>query len=258
MACERRVHCRYLGSSGFDAWPPAGCFTFANRSGEDSANAVNPAMAALESVAAQCGKMDTAIDANPGRAKVRQRLCGECRCCILLNETKSVWISSSLQNARCQRPTGCLDSLCRLRSSPRIALFVPEAAGAWEARLDATPELAPHRALLDYFRATSQNLLAKDEALSRLEEHYQALGRPLLIAIRLFHELDATDSAQAKHCIGLAPDLQSNQMLDLNSALHLAQAFVTRHKWQAAFDLSQESFFDSTVTNASSRQSPRP
>ena len=195
---------------------------------------------ALESIAVVCDKFDVALEANErqpdSETKTLKRVCllhiakqdGDC-----VNLFATAEHAASISN-----PMFGPTLMLAILSADRVVR--PDLAGTWEARLDASSELAPQRALLDYFRETSRNLLARDVALSRLEERYHALGRPIQIAMHLFDRLDATDPEHADKCIELAAILQREAMLPAEGALHLAHALFTRGNWQDLLDLSQE------------------
>jgi tetratricopeptide (TPR) repeat protein len=196
--------------------------------------------AALESIAVLSDKGDIALEANErqpdSETKILKRVCllhiaKRYRDCVDLFTAVEHTASNS-------NPTLGPTLLLAILSADRVVR--PELARKWEERLDAIPELAPQRALLDYIRESSRNLLAKDVALSRLEERYRALGCPLQIAMQLFDRLDATDPEQANKCIELATVLQGEAMLPAEGALHLAHALLTRGKWQDLLDLSED------------------
>ena len=193
---------------------------------------------ALENISAQCDEWETALAANARLPESETRTLRRVSLLHMAKHDKECvdLLASAEPSLSSSHPLFGFALSLAILSADRIVRL--DAARTWEARLDSEPELAPQRALLDYFRATSQNLLAKDVALARLEERHLTLGRPLQTALHLFHELDATDSEQAERCIAIAPDLQSNQMLHPLSALHLAQAFMTRGKWTELLDLS--------------------
>lgn len=193
---------------------------------------------ALENIAAQCDEWENALAANARLPESETRTLRRVSLLHMAKRDKECvdLLASAEPSLSSSHPLFGFALSLAILSADRIVR--PELARTWEARLKSEPQLASEKALLDYFRAISQNLLAKDVALARLEERHLALGRPLQIALHLFHELDATDSEQAERCIAIAPDLQSNQMLHPVSALHLAQAFMTRGKWQELLDLS--------------------
>lgn len=196
---------------------------------------------ALENIAAQCDEWENALAANARLPESETRTLRRVSLLHMAKHDKECvdLLASAEPSLSSSHPLFGFALSLAILSADRIVR--PEMARTWEVRLESEPELAFERVLLDFFRVTSQNLLAKDVALARLEEHYIALGRPLQIAIQLFHGLDATDSEQAERCLAIARDLQSKQMLHAESALHLAQAFMTRGKWQELLDLSSDS-----------------
>lgn len=202
---------------------------------------LNTLQSSLESIAARCSDWDTALTANArlpesDSRKIRRvfllHMARRDKDCVDLLASVEHELSSSHQLF------GIALSLAIL-SADRIVR--PETAKIWEDRLNSEPGLAIPRALHDFSRAKLQNSLSTDTALSCLEERYLELGRPLEIAIHLFNEFDATSPEQAERCIALAPDLKSNRMLNSESAMHLALAFVTRGRWQELFDFTSES-----------------
>lgn len=196
---------------------------------------------ALEIIASLCDDLDTALEANArlpdSDRKILQRVCmlhfakRDKDCVDLFHSMEASLLSSHPQFGNAL--------MFAALSADRIVR--QDLGDAWMARLAAEPELAPQNALLEYSRVISKNFLAKPDALRRLEERHETLGRPFVTGVRLFHELDATDPGEAERCIKIAIEMQSVQMLHANAAIHLAQALITCGKWQDLLDLSNES-----------------
>ena len=114
-------------------------------------------------------------------------------------------------------------------------------ADKWTRLMESDSKLAPYLAMHRYVRATSTKMLAKDTALRELENQYDALGRPAIIAKHLYHELNPANSEQATKLVELAEEVEKGQLLSLDECLLLAQALTTLHRWDALLDLSDQS-----------------
>ena len=111
------------------------------------------------------------------------------------------------------------------------ALFLTPRADALATRLRSKPEWASHVAILEYFRATAHNVLARDEALKQLVVDYEEQGKPRAIAVQLLHLLDATKPDEAASCVSISTRIREFQQLSIDEEFRLAQAYATLMKW---------------------------
>lgn len=111
------------------------------------------------------------------------------------------------------------------------ALFLKDRADALAARLRSKPEWADHVAILGYFRATTRNVLARDESLERLVVDYEEQGKPRAIAVQLLHLLDATKPDEAASCVDISTRIREFQQLTVEGEFRLAQAYATLMNW---------------------------
>lgn len=195
---------------------------------------------ALEALSVQTGNLKIALQANERqesnpevilRRTVLLNQLGRHKDCIELFERVCDSTSTDLPIF------GAAISLAIL-SADRIVR--PDIADKWILKMKTLENLAPHLALLKYFRTVSQQLLAKDDALDVLYTEYKTLGLPLLLAKHLFHELDASNINQAKRCIEVSEVLKESQLLDIDDNLHLAQALIKLEKWKDLLALTNQ------------------
>ena len=105
-----------------------------------------------------------------------------------------------------------------------------------EAELRSKAEWVGQAELAAYFKAIGRNALARDDALAKLEQAYEK-HHSFEMAVQLFHALDVDDASQARKCIALAEVIRSRSQLNLDSTLHLAQAYVTTANWTSLLSL---------------------
>lgn len=193
---------------------------------------------AAESISAQCEELSVSLRMN---ARQPQTESGICRRIATLHFLKD--------DAECinllERHLATLDKcnpifseamVCAIVSANRIVR--PDLVSAWLAECDASANLAPARALAEYLLHMMQNPLDIGTALTRLEESYEKLGRPHSIALNLFVALDVHIADQAEKSVNIANELISQRFLDIDGALHLAQALITLKKWNELLELS--------------------
>ena len=114
----------------------------------------------------------------------------------------------------------------------------PELADAWIRRLRDIPEQAGMVALCDYFRAARTNPLGRAQALDDLTARFDTLGRPEIVALQLFYQLDGAKVEHAPRVIELAEQLSVARLLDEDGLLQMAQALSALKRWQELLDLS--------------------
>ncbi len=109
--------------------------------------------------------------------------------------------------------------------------------GAWISILEGNTDLAPHRALVEFFLAVEDSPLTYGDAAKILEEQYENLGQPVAIAQQLIGILDPAVESEALRCKAIARRLESASLLNRRVCLRLAQALATLEEWQALADL---------------------
>ena len=196
--------------------------------------------AGLESMAAQAGKFDIALEANSRQPEsprsLQQRIAvlhvvkQHQECVRLLEEKWDIVADDTV-------PFGF--ALLQGIHSAEI-IIQPELEKRWRHELAARPALAGHAALLKYFETKLKKPLEKDEALKTLIEQYNGLGRPTIIAKHLLSELDAADTEQAMLCVEVVDVVRAATMLDLDDLTQLAQALTTLGRWDDLLQLSSE------------------
>lgn len=114
----------------------------------------------------------------------------------------------------------------------------PDLADVWIRRLRDIPEQAGMVALCNYYRAVRANPLSRAQALADLIARFDALERPEIVALQLFHQLDGSKIDHAPRIIDLAEQLTAARLLDEDGLLQLAQALSALKRWPALLDLS--------------------
>jgi tetratricopeptide (TPR) repeat protein len=195
---------------------------------------------AAETVAAQCGAFETALEINDRTP-----------------ESDIKWLRRIAYFHELKRHKACVDLFEKYvdsvgRQHQLFGIVLPmvimsakkiaktELARQWETIMESDSKLAPQQAVSDYLAAVDANKLAKTDALGTLQARYEELGRPKPIAFLLFMELDPADDTQAPICIDVARDIRVSYILPTGGAIHLAMALVTTKQWQQLLDLCQE------------------
>jgi tetratricopeptide (TPR) repeat protein len=191
----------------------------------------------LERVAVTCGKIDLALEAigrqPDGPEKVFRKIVSlhqarEYRTCVDL-------MQEELNNLPRDHPMFPICLGTALLAADQVVR--PDAAAKFEGILKSNPAWAENWAIVDYLRAISTNVLAKGQAMEKLEQAHEHHKESIVIAAQLFHELDANDIDQARKCIAIAAALKARSQLDIESTLHLAQAYTTTSDWNLLLTL---------------------
>ena len=196
--------------------------------------------AGLESMAAQAGKFEIALEANSRQPEsprsLQQRIAmlhaakRHQECVKLLEEKWETVADNSLIFG--------FSLIQGIHSAEKI--IQPDIAKRWKCELESRSQLAGHVALFNYFETKLNRPLETDEALKALIQKYRSSDRPKLIAKHLLQELDSTNQEQAKLCIEVVEVVKTASMLDLDDLTHLAQALTTLGRWEELLTLSQE------------------
>lgn len=196
--------------------------------------------AGLESMAAQAGKFDLALEANlrqpDSPRSLQQRIATlhavkrHQECVKLLEEKWDIVADDTI-------PFGF--ALLQGIHSAEI-IIQPALEMRWKKELENRPPLAGHAALFKYFETKLKKPLEKDGALETLIEQYKGLGHPTIIAKHLLSELDTADTEQAALYLEIANTVREETMLDLDDLSQLAQALASLEKWDDLLKLSNE------------------
>jgi tetratricopeptide (TPR) repeat protein len=196
--------------------------------------------AGLESMAAQAGKFDIALEANSRQPEsprsLQQRIAvlhivkRHQECVSLLEAKWDIVADDSV-------PFG-FALLQGIHSAEKI--IQPAIEKRWRQKLASRPALAGHAALLDYFDTKLKKPLEKEEAFKALIDKYESLGRPTVVAKHLLSELDTATREQATLCVEVVDVVKATSMLDLDDLTQLAQALTTLRKWDDLLRLSRE------------------
>lgn len=204
---------------------------------------------AAESIAAQCGKFDAALEAN-GRLddsalNILRRAAflhevGEHRACVELMESRIDSIDRTHQ---------LFGSVMVLAAKSANILARTDLVEAWTTLLKQTPDLEPYSAVLAFYLAREKNPLGGDEPLLELECRDAELGHPMPTTIALFQELDPGALSQAEKFLVVADRLRSHARLSPTIALNVGIALSTLEKWSALITLCEEAEreFDSST-----------
>lgn len=193
---------------------------------------------AAESLAAQCFEFSAALEAN---ARQPQSDSTVCRRIALLHTAKKDKECVELFQQHASRLdiiSPVFGEALSLAILSADRLVRTDLVNSWLKLFQSAPHLAPAGAVIEYFLQKAKNRLGSEVVLARLEERYEALGHPFLIAVHLFHELDPTDPIQAEKCIAIGERLRKERLLHIDAALHLAQAQIALAKWDDLLDLS--------------------
>lgn len=193
----------------------------------------------LETMAAQAGKFEVALEANSRQPEsprsLQQRIAmlhaakRHSECVKLLEEKWDTVADNSVIFG--------FSLIQGIYSAEKIIQI--DVAERWKQELETRSELAGHAALFNYFEAKRSSPLEKDEAIKALIEKYESLDHPLFIAKHLLQELDSTNQEQAKQYLKVIEAVKAASMLNLDDLTHEAQALTTLGKWEELLSLSK-------------------
>lgn len=192
---------------------------------------------ALESVAAQCGEFEIALEANE---RIPATQTGNLRRTLLLHEAQKhracfQWFELNIDSF--DRAHELLGPATMVAALSAHKMAQPELVTKWSAILDSDPALREDAALLQYFLILEQNKLGNSEALRILHARYEELGRPFTLAVALLQELNPTDAEHALICVEVAGRITEKVQLSPAMASHLGLALGTIHDWASLLDL---------------------
>lgn len=191
---------------------------------------------ALESVAAQCGDFAVALEANDRLPSSDTR---DLRRTLLLHEAQKHtacfrWFDKHYDGF--DRNNALFGPAATVAAISAHKLSEPNLVKKWSAELESHLHLEEHAALLQYYIAIELNKIGNDEALDRLIERFEALGRPFTLAVALLQELNPTDEKQAVLCVQVAERVREKVEPSPAMAAHVGLALVTVKDWDGLLD----------------------
>lgn len=196
--------------------------------------------ACLESLAAQCGEFDLALEANDRLPESQMR-----------NLRRTILLHSAQKHQQCfrwfEQKFDSFDHTHLFFGHATTAaalsayqLAQPDLVEAWAASLELTAELRVHGALLEYYLTLEKNKLGKDESVRLLLTRYEEMCRPFDIAVVLLQELDPADSTQAEILIEVSVKVLEKVELSTEMAAQVGFALTTTNRWQDLLSLCQD------------------
>ncbi|MDO8370071.1 MAG: DUF4365 domain-containing protein [Candidatus Nitrotoga sp.] len=193
-----------------------------------------------ETVAAQCGEFETALEINTRTADSDTKWLRRTACLHELNRHRDCVELFEKHVAHLDKHHQLFGTVLPMAILSAKKIVKTDLARLWSAIFDSDPKLAPYKAVSEYLSAIDANNLAKSEALRELDAQYRVLGKTKPIALLLLMELDPTDATQAATCIDVANDLRTSTILPGGAAVHLGMALVTTKRWNELLDLCHE------------------
>lgn len=197
--------------------------------------------AAAETIAAQCGNFEAALEANTrlpdGQMKILRRVAflhelGKHRDCVELAAANVDVLRSSHQLS------GPSTVLAALSADVLARVDLME---SWREILSSGDhEKQAHAATLDYLLARRKNQLGGAEALADLSRVDAQLGHPKSTTLLLFQELDAGKESEAEQLLSVAARLRSTMRLSPLVAMKTAVALATLRRWSELLALCEE------------------
>lgn len=197
--------------------------------------------AAAETIAAQCGDFEAALEANSrspeGDVKFLHRI-------AFLHELDKHRDCVDLMAAR-------VDGVDRSHQlfAPSMVLAIISAdvlaktdfVETWRALLrDGGPDHQAHAAVLDYLLARRKNRLGGDDVLAELARTDERLGHPRTTTLLLFQELDPGARSQAEQFLTVAARLRATIRLSPMVAVRTGVALATLERWDDLLSLCEE------------------
>ena len=195
----------------------------------------------VESIAAQVGEFETALEANGRQPHSDKRALRRTALLHLVSRHKECVEFFLLHENSIATGHGMYGYSIGMAIDSAERIVRPDLAKRWIEKLEGLPNQAANLAILRFMRAMNQNRLARDSALIELEKNFEALGRPQTIAIQLFQEYDSTLLYEASRCVEVAEQIGKERLFDVDGTLHLAQAFITLGMWSHLLELSDQS-----------------
>jgi tetratricopeptide (TPR) repeat protein len=204
---------------------------------------------AAETLAAQCGKYEAALEANSrlpdSPMKVLRRIAflhelGRHRDCVELAAANVDVLRGSHQLSGPSTVLAALSAEVLART---------DLAEAWrEILCGGDQEKQAHAAMLDYLLARHKNQLGGAQVLAELSRVDAQLGHPKPTTLLLFQELDAGKESEAEQFLSVASRLRSVIRLSPMVATKTAVALATLRRWSELLALCEEAEGEFDVT----------
>ena len=196
---------------------------------------------AAETIAAQCGDFQAALEANSrspdSDMKLLRRVSflhelGRHRDCVdlMAEHVDSVSHSHQLFGPALVLAALSADVMTRV-----------DLVDHWREILGTSdPELQAHAATLDYMLAWRKNQLQRSEAVLQLLQIDEQLGHPKPTTLLLFQELDPGSKVQAEQFFSVATRLRTSIRLSPMIAVRIGMALATLERWDRLLALCEE------------------
>jgi hypothetical protein len=196
--------------------------------------------AAVESLAAQTGDFDLALSSN---AMQPQNATTKLRKIAMLHATKRdaecvAFFEEELPTFSRADPMFGEALSSALTSADRLVRA--DLVAAWLPLFDESPELSNQRAVWNYATAISKNKAKRGQALEELFANFESKGRPVALAIHLFHALNPHQLTEAERIVAVAEVLVKDRLLPVEPLLQLGQAFTTLGRWTELLALAED------------------
>ena len=204
---------------------------------------------AAETVAAQCGDFEAALEANSrlpdSDTKVLRRASflhelGKHRDCVELIAANVATVGRTHQ---------LFGPAMVLASLSADVMARADLVETWRAILGSgDQEKQAHGATLDYMLARRKNQLQGSEALAELSRIDEQLAHSRPTTLLLFQELDAGSKAQAEQFLTVAERVRSTVRLSPIIAVRIGVALATLVRWSELLALCEEAESEFEVT----------
>lgn len=194
----------------------------------------------VESLAAQTGDFDLALSSN---ARQPQNATAKLRKTAMLHATKRdaecvAFFEEQLPKLSRTDPMFGEALSSALISADRLVRA--DLVEAWLPLFEESPELSNQRAVWNYATAISKNKAKRGQALEELFANFESKGRPVALAVHLFHALNPHQLAEAERIVAVAEVLVKDRLLPVEPLLQLGQAYTTLGRWTELLALAED------------------
>lgn len=186
---------------------------------------------AVESLAAQAGNFELALKAN---ARQPQNATTKLRRTAMLHATKRdaecvAFFESELSTFDRADPMFGEALSSAITSADRLVRT--DLVKVWLPLFEGNPELTQQRAVWNYFSTISKSKAKREQALHELFAEFERHGKPLSLAIHLFHAMSPHRMDEAEKIVAVSEVLLEDRLLPLEAILQLGQALTTLERW---------------------------
>ncbi|ELX10206.1 hypothetical protein Jab_2c22930 [Janthinobacterium sp. HH01] len=194
---------------------------------------------AVESLAAQAGNFELALKAN---ARQPQNATTKLRRTAMLQATKRdaecvAFFESELSTF--DRTDPMFGEALSAAITSADSLVRTDLVEVWLPLFEGNPELTQQRAVWNYFSTISKNKTKREQALHELFDEFERSGRPLSLAIHLFHAMSPHRMDEAEKIVAVSEVLLEDRLLPLEPILQLGQALTTLERWPELLTLAE-------------------